>query len=136
MSSHPKFHVLAAQGCDLAIAKPRLNSDQQQRSVPLADPRFRVGRCHKSHGFLLSQERHRGAIITLRRYGQNALAVQRQCGFADRYVSEEGVQGRQPIVARSGAVAACELKMLQELPHEGRIDIFGPKLGWRTSKML
>jgi hypothetical protein len=74
--------------------------------------------------------------MTFRRYGQNALAVQSQSGLADRYVSEEGVQGRQAIVARSGAVAACELKVFQELPHEWRIDIFRPKLGWRASKML
>jgi hypothetical protein len=52
--------------------------------------------------------------------------VQRQSGLADRYVSEEGVQGRQAIVARSGTVATCELKVFQKLPHEGRIDIFRP----------
>jgi hypothetical protein len=54
------------------------------------------------------------------------LALQRQSGLADSYVSEEGVQGRQAIVARSGAIAACEFKVLQELPQEGRIDIFRP----------
>jgi hypothetical protein len=62
--------------------------------------------------------------------------VQRQSGFADRHVSEEGVQCRQAIVARSDAIAACELKMFQELAQKGRIDIFSPQLGRGASKML
>jgi len=136
MSSCPKLHVLAAKRCDLAVAKPGLHGDQQQRPVPFADPRFRIGRCHKSGSFRLREEGHWAAIITLRRYGQNALAVQRQPGLADRYVSEEGVQCRQAIVARSGAVAACELKMFQELPQKRCIDIFSPQLGRGTSKIL
>jgi hypothetical protein len=35
------------------------------------------------------------------------------------------MQGRQTIVARPGAVAARYLEVFQELPQEGRIDIFG-----------
>jgi hypothetical protein len=126
MCSCPEFHVLAAKRCNLAIAKPGLNRDQQQRSVPFADPRFRIGRCHKRRSFLLGQKRHRAAIISFRRYGQNALAVQRQSGLADRYISEEGVQSRQAIVAGSGTITAIVLKMFQKLPHEGRIHIFRP----------
>jgi hypothetical protein len=52
--------------------------------------------------------------------------VQRQSWLADRHVPEEGVQGCQTIIASSGTVAACELKVFQELPQEGRIDIFRP----------
>jgi len=50
--------------------------------------------------------------------------VQRQSWLANGYVSEEGMQGRQAIVAGSGAVATFELKVVQELSQEGRIDIF------------
>jgi hypothetical protein len=52
--------------------------------------------------------------------------VQRQGGLADGYISEEGVQGRQAVVARPGAVAASEFEMFQELTQEGRIEIFRP----------
>ena len=119
MSSCPKFHVLTAKRRDLAIAKPCLNGDQQQRPVPLADPRFRVGRCHKRRSFLLSQKRHRAAIISFRRYGQNSLAVQRQSRLADSYISEEGVQGRQAIVARSGTITRLRSRCSRNFPTKG-----------------
>jgi len=129
MSTRAEFHVPMAKRGDLAIAKAGLDSDEQQRPIPLSDPCIRIRRCHKGLTLFFSQEFHGPTLVPFRWNRQNALAVQRQCWLADGYVSEKGVQCREAVVSCPDAVAAAKFKVFEKLPQEGRIEIFHAQFG-------
>jgi hypothetical protein len=64
------------------------------------------------------------------------LALQGAGWFTDRYVLEEGMDCRQPVVSRPCAVATVEFEVLEKLPQEGNIEIFDEQFGWRPSEAL
>ena len=122
VSACTKFHVLAAEGSDLAITEARLNGHQQERSVSPPDPGSRIWCCHQGIAFVFGHEFHRATLIALRRNRQDALAMQCQCGFADGYVLEERVQSCQAVVPCPGTVTASEFEVFEAPP----LDFEGP----------
>jgi hypothetical protein len=64
------------------------------------------------------------------------LALQSEGWFTDRYVLEEGMDGRQTIVSRPRAVTTFDFEVLKELPQEGNIEIFNEQFGWRPREAL
>jgi hypothetical protein len=118
VSAGAKFHVLPAEGRDLAIAQAGLNCKQQERSVPPPHPGGRIWCRHQGLAFLFGHELHRTTLEAFRRNCQNALAMQCQCRFADGYVLEECVQSRQAVIPRPRTVAADEFEMFEELSQK------------------
>jgi hypothetical protein len=131
-----ELHVLAAKCRDLTIAEARLNRDEQQGLIPPSDPCARIRCCDKSGGLFHSQKLHWGALVALRRDRKDALTLQGEGWFADRYILEEGMDGSQTVVSRPRAVATVEFEMLKELYQEGNIEIFDEQFGWRAPESL
>jgi len=136
MRTCAELDVLPAKGCDLAIPEARLNGDEQQRFIPPPDPCARIRSCDKGGGLFLSQKLHGAALVALRRDRKDALALQGEGWFADRYILEEAMDCSQTVVSRPRAVATVEFEVLEELPQEGNVEIFYEQFERRPSEVL
>jgi hypothetical protein len=136
VSASTELHILVTQGRDLAIPEARLNRDEQQGLIPSSDPCARIRSCDKGSGLFLGQKLHRAALVAFRRDCKDALALQCEGRFADRYILEEAMDCSQTVVPRPRAVATIEFEMLEELSQEGNIEIFDEQFGWRPIEAL
>jgi hypothetical protein len=97
---------------DLTIAEPCLHCDGQQGAIPPSDPGAEIGSSHQGRALILGEELDGVAFIALRGHGQDSLTLKPEARFTDGDVTEEGVQGREAVVARPRGVVSCGFEVV------------------------
>ena len=129
-----KLDIAASQRRELTIAKARLNRDEQKHPIAPSNPGSWVCGFAECRGLLLGEKLDWTAFVTFRGYCQDPFALERQRGFTESNVAEEGVQRGETCVARARAVASLRFEVIEELGEERCVEILEAQLGWRPAK--
>ena len=96
------MQILEEKSGQLRQAQPGLYGQEDQRVIATAGPRALIRRSQQSVNFLSIQERHQSASKPLGRNSEHALDLRGTRWLLECDVTEEGMDGSQSQVARSG----------------------------------
>src|SRR5713101_3420595 len=136
MRAVSKHYVLAAKSNQLRSSQAGLDGDKQEGAIAPADPRGSLRGGDERLDFRGSEELDGPALETFAWNGENPLAEKRKRGLGQSHVLEEAVDGRQPRVARTGAVSPPTLEVIEKLRQERRVEVFDGELRGRLVQVL
>ena len=127
--------VLAGQAGEFGDAQAGRDRGQEQRVVASAEPRGPVRGGEQRSGFFFGEVVDSAAVVAFGRDREHPGDHGGVFGVAERGVSVERVDRREPRVAGPGAVAAVLLEMGEERADQLGVEVVEIELRWRLSEL-
>jgi len=115
--------ILTAKSDQLGNPQSRLDGDDQEGSVPAADPGGGLWGADQRIDFLAVEKLDQPALVAFVRHGKHALAEQRMGGLLQGDILKERMDGGQAGITGARAVASFLFEVIKELPDKGRIEL-------------